>query len=514
MPEITVDGRKIEVAPGKKLLEVLVAEGVEVPYYCWHPDLKPAGNCRMCLVKVSNSRKLEVSCMWPCADGMTVETKGPEVDAGRKAVLEYMLINHPLDCPICDKAGECMLQDHTYNYRHGLSRFHEDKVIKGTWELGPNIKIWGNRCISCTRCVRFCDEVAGTSELSIVNRGDHSVADVHPEVPLDNPMSLCTVDICPVGALIDKNFLYQARVWFAERKETVCAGCSHGCNVTATVYKGEVKRLQPRRNEAVNGPWMCDEGRLDLKWITSPDRLQSPKGSSGELGAALKAQSKLAILVSTSNTNEELYLVQQLAEAVGARVGFLGRTGARWESKSGFVIEADRTANTAGAEHRFGALPTEDDITLAIEKGEVTGLLYINAIPGRPVSARLQGAARGLSFLAVSDVMTNALVSQASFVVPSAGWAEKDGTFTNRDGRIQRIHALVTPHGDIRPEVAWLQDLLVQLGVRRATLSVEGVFREAYPGLDYRKVGDQGVVPDEAVAAAEPAPTGPVVEAK
>jgi NADH-quinone oxidoreductase subunit G len=432
--KIKVNGAEMEVPPGKRLLHFLTDAGITVPSYCWHPGLSPAGNCRMCLVKVSTSRKLEVACMILPSEGMEVWTEGPEVTAGRESVLEYMLINHPLDCPVCDKAGECMLQNHTYDYRHGVSRFHENKVIRHTKDLGPNIKIWGNRCISCTRCVRFCDEVTGTGELTIVNRGDHSVADVHPEVPLDNPMSLCTVDICPVGALIDKNFLYQARVWFAERKDSVCTSCSRGCNVTATVYKGEVKRLQPRFNGDVNDHWACDAGRLNIGHMTAPDRLRETKGTLAALLQAIReAPSKVAIVASTSHTFEELFLVKQLAAALNARVGILGHeVGTRWVAQNGFSIETDKTANRRGAELIFGApLPSVVHVARAIWDAEVRTLLVLNQIADLEWPEELIGAIKKPNFVALADYSPSPVVAAADVILPTATWAEKDGVVMN-----------------------------------------------------------------------------------
>jgi len=510
MPEIKVNGKPMTAPPGKRLLTVLIENGVVVPFYCYHPGLDPAGNCRMCLVKVSTSRKLEVACMIVPSEGLEVTTEGPEVEAGRKGVLEYMLANHPLDCPICDKAGECMLQDHTYNHRHGVSRFEEDKVIKGTWDLGPNIRIWGNRCIACTRCVRFTEDIVGTGELSIVNRGDHSVADTHPEIPLDNPMSLCTVDLCPVGALIDKNFMYQARVWFADRKETICTGCSRGCNVTATTYQGEIKRLQPRENADVNQHWMCDAGRLGIGHVKAERRIRQFKGSVGAIAKALKdASGQVAIVASTSHTLEELYLVKKLGDGLKAKVAFLGKNvGERWVAKSGFAIETDKTSNTKGAQAVFGALPPVSDVAKAIEAGQVKALLVLNQIPDFEWPADLVAAAKKVPFVAVADLLDGPIAQAAQVVVPSAAWAEKDGVIVNRDGRFQRMRPVLAPTGGAVADVAWLQDLLVALGLRKGIVSAEGVFREAFPGLDYAKVGASGLVPTAAPADAPPASLG------
>jgi NADH-quinone oxidoreductase subunit G len=509
MPTFKINGKEVSAAPGEKVLPVALDNGFFVPHYCWHRGLTPAGNCRMCLVKVSNSRKLEVACMYPVSDNLEVTTEGPEIEAGRKAVLEYMLINHPLDCPICDKAGECDLQDFTYNYRKGVSRFEEDKVIKHTKDLGPNIKIWGNRCIACTRCVRFCEEIVGTGELVISNRGDHSCADIHPDVPLDNPMSLNVVDLCPVGALIDKNFLYQARVWFTTKVESVCTSCSRGCNITATTIKSEIKRLRPRYNGAVNDWWLCDRGRLNFGHVRSEKRLFGGKGTSKDLALGAKAVAEqhgpgsVAILASTYATNEELFAIRKLADALGATVAFHTKVeGARWVSKSGFSIETDKTPNTAGAKHQFGDLQGVEAVVHGIEQGRIKGLISINGIPDYEVPVALAAAVRKLDFFAAGDFESNALTEAAPIVMASACWAEKDGTFTNKDGRIQRVKPILLPPGVARSELVWLQEALVALGAARMVLSAEAVFKAAFPGLDYKQVGAQGIVPAAAPANA------------
>jgi NADH-quinone oxidoreductase subunit G len=451
----------------------------------------------MCLVKVSNSKKLEVSCMYPVADKMEVTTEGPEIDAGRKAVLEFLLINHPLDCPICDKAGECDLQDYTYKYRQGVSRFEEDKNIRHTKDLGPNIRIWGNRCIVCTRCVRFCEEVAGTGELCVIERGDRSVVDVFPGIPIDNPLSLNVVDICPVGALIDKNFMYAARVWFTKRTESVCASCSRGCNIDFTVLDNDIKRLQPRPNAAVNQYWMCDEGRLNTAYVASDRRLIKGTGAPREI-AETGRRMKFAGIISTYSTIEEMYLFKKLMDALkGGPIGFLTHTrGQQQKFPGGFVIEADRTPNRAYAAKLFG----EDQVAGGykavledLEAGLVEGLLVMNGIPDAPLQTDLVESARKARFLAMSDTLQNPLTEFAHVVIPGTTWAEKDGTFMNVDGRVQRIRKAVEPPVTARSEAQWLQDVLVALQARPAAISVEGVFREALPGYDYAKIGNQGV---------------------
>ena len=497
MPTIKLNGKDVEVDGKDKLLKICLDKGAFVPHYCWHPGLQPAGNCRMCLVKVSNSKKLEVSCMYPVADKLEVTTEGPEVDAGRKAVLEYMLINHPLDCPICDKAGECDLQDYTYKYRQGLSRFEEDKQIKHTKDLGPNIRIWGNRCIVCTRCVRFCEEVTGTGELCVIERGDRSVVDVFPGIPIDNPLSLNVVDLCPVGALIDKNFMYQARVWFTKRTESVCASCSRGCNVDVTVLDNEIKRLQPRPNVDVNQYWMCDEGRLNTQYVASGRRLTRATGAAREV-AETGRKLRFAGIVSTYSTIEEMFLFRKLMDALkGGPLGVLTLTrGQAQKFPSGFTIEADKTPNRAYAAKLFGEETIASGIQNVVQElqaGTIEGLLVMNGIPDLILPADLVDAAKKAPFLAVSDLLQGPLSEAAHVVIPGTAWAEKDGTFMNVDGRLQRIRKAVEPPVTARPEAEWLQEALVMLGARAAVTSVEGVLREALPGVDYGKIGHLGV---------------------
>ncbi|HZF00063.1 MAG TPA: molybdopterin-dependent oxidoreductase [Planctomycetota bacterium] len=497
MANIKLNGKDIEVDGKDKLLKICLDQGAFVPHYCWHPGLQPAGNCRMCLVKVSNSKKLEVSCMYPVADKLEVTTEGPEIDAGRKAVLEFLLINHPLDCPICDKAGECDLQDYTYKYRQGVSRFEEDKNIRHTKDLGPNIRIWGNRCIVCTRCVRFCEEVSGTGELCVISRGDRSVVDVFPGIPIDNPLSLNVVDICPVGALIDKNFMYAARVWFTKRTESVCASCSRGCNIDFTVLDNDIKRLQPRPNADVNQYWMCDEGRLNTAYVGSDRRLIKATGAPREIAEAGRRMT-LAGVISAYSTIEEMYLFMKVMEALKAGpIGVLALTrGQQQKFPGGFTIEADRTPNRAYAAKLFGEEALVSGVTSVVQElqaGTVEGVLIMNGIPDAALPADLVEAARKAKFVAACDILLNPLAEFSHVVIPGTTWAEKDGTFMNVDGRVQRIRKAVESPVTARPETQWLQEILVALQARPAAVSVEGVFREAMPELDYGKVGHLGV---------------------
>jgi len=407
-----------------------------------------------------------------------------------------MLINHPLDCPICDKAGECDLQDYTYKYRGGVSRFDEDKQIKHTKDLGPNIRIWGNRCIVCTRCVRFCEEITGTGELSVINRGDRSVVDVFPGVPIDNPLSLNVVDICPVGALIDKNFMYQARVWFTKKTESVCASCSRGCNIELTTIDNEIKRLQPRPNSEVNQHWMCDEGRLNHRYVHSDRRLLKCTGAPAEIAAEGK-RLKFAGIISSYSTIEEMWLFKRLMETLqSAALGFLSSShGQRQKFPSGFTIEPDKTPNRAYAVRLFGEEAVSDGhlgVLDALRAGKVQALLIMNGIPDFAMPGDLVEAARLAEFVALADILQNPIQEYAHVVIPATTWAEKDGTFMNADGRVQRVRRAVEPPVACRPEIQWLQEALATLGARSQVLSAEGVFREAMPGWDYSKIGSLG----------------------
>lgn len=516
--KIKINGKEYEVDPKKPVLQSCLDLGIFVPHYCYHPALTPAGNCRMCMIKTSTSKKVEVGCMTFPTEGMAIETEGADIDRARHDVLELMLVNHPIDCPICDKAGECDLQNFTYAYRGGLSRFREEKVIKHTKDLGPQIKIWGNRCIVCTRCVRFCDEVAGTGELSVVNRGDHSVVDVFPGVPIDNPLSMNTIDICPVGALIGKDFLFKSRVWNTKTTDTVCTSCSRGCAMTSSTINGEVKRYEPRLNSDVNSYWMCDEGRLNYKYVSSPQRLKEPKGGATMRAAVRTVVEKLrhvrgesvALIGSTSMTCEEIYLFKKLAEAIGtSHVGFL-----TWEQgprmtfpvnappeQQKFTIESDKTPNRKGVELLWSSnkSDTVQVILDQIQKGQIKAAVVFHGIPNAPIPQEVAGALSKLEFLAVCDILQSPLSDAAHVVLPGASAIEKDGTFVNVQGRIQRSRRALDPPGLARPEVEILQTLLVELEARKNILSAEAIFRELvteipeFKDMTYAKIGKLGV---------------------
>ncbi|HXV77214.1 MAG TPA: 2Fe-2S iron-sulfur cluster-binding protein, partial [Candidatus Polarisedimenticolaceae bacterium] len=303
MPKFTLDGTEIEVAPGTTILQAALARGQEIPHFCYHPGLSIAGNCRICLVEVEKAPKLAIGCMTQALDGMVVHTDSDRVREAQNAVMEFLLINHPLDCPICDQAGECKLQDQAVEYGPGRSRYTEPKLaLAKAVDIGRHVMLDQERCIQCSRCTRFCDEVTGTGELAFFQRGDRSQIGIYPGKRLDNPYSGNVVDICPVGALTLKEFRFATRVWYLKNTPSICVGCARGCNVMiATGRQRElmttigqqderIKRLVPRVNIEVNGHWICDEGRLSYRRLEAAPLLAqaaAPAGTRTEYHAAV-----------------------------------------------------------------------------------------------------------------------------------------------------------------------------------------------------------------------------------
>jgi NADH-quinone oxidoreductase subunit G len=372
MPRITVDDRTLEVAEGLTILQALDAagllmNGIDIPHYCWHPKLSIDGSCRLCQVEIEGMPKLQIACNTIVADGMVIRTRNERVESAREGVMELLLVNHPLDCPICDQAGECKLQDYAFEYGVDASRSREPRrALKKNVDLGPTIVFDQERCILCRRCVRFCREVPETGELVVLGRGDHSVIETFPDAPLDNDYSMNVADICPVGALTTKDFRFKIRVWFLDDVPGICTGCSKGCNVHLGVANNRVYRYVPRRNDAVNETWMCDEGRMSYKRIGAADRLERPLVR-GELGVPeatsfavavaaaaehitrlrdTKGAGVIAGVASPHATNEDLFVFRRFLDALG--VGAAGVAVPKGRSDH-LLIQPEKAANIAGA---------------------------------------------------------------------------------------------------------------------------------------------------------------------
>src|SRR5438034_1220838 len=347
MPKVTIDGKEIEVEAGTNLIEAARRLGIEVPHYCYHPGLSIAGQCRLCMVDIDKTPRPSIACNLPAADGMVVRRQTERVKDMRRSMMEFHLINHPLDCPVCDQAGECWLQ--IYYMQHGLydPRMLDEKVHKPkAVPLGPHVVLDAERCILCSRCVRFCDEITGTGELGIFGRGDHSEIGLFPGQDLENNYSGNVVDICPVGALTDRDFRFRVRVWYLDTTKSICPGCARGCNVEVHVNRKRphhaegrrVARLKPRFNDAVNAWWICDVGRYGFDAVDDPSRIRFARRGDAEveldeaLNALLDAlrrhtPAEIAILASPDLANEDLFALRRLTETLGIRqvAGGVGR---------------------------------------------------------------------------------------------------------------------------------------------------------------------------------------------
>jgi len=533
VPKLTIDGVEIEVAAGTSVLEAAKQAGVEVPHYCYHPGLSIAGQCRLCMVDVDKVPRPQISCNLTVADGMVVRTKTERVVETRRSVMEFHLINHPLDCPVCDQAGECWLQ--IYYMRHGLydPRMADEKVHKPkAMPLGPHVILDAERCILCSRCVRFCDEVTGTGELGIFHRGDHSEIGLFPGKTLENKYASNVIDICPVGALTDRDFRFQVRVWYLDSAKSVCNGCARGCNVEIHTSRRRphhnqgkrVARIKPRENAQVNKWWICDEGRYGFEWIDAESRLTAPATREAgravatswdvalaALGAALRRYrpEEIGILASPQMSNEDLFALKRLADQlrlvnVDHRV-----PPAASGDQDDFLIRADKNPNTRGAE-LIGLLPGPGGLDGAgMIAAAGVGRLKLLWIFHHDLSRSAWAPAQITAALTAPDVVvfqgTNANVASeaAHLVLPSAAYVEREGTFTNFEGRVQRFRTALDALGEARPDWDVLSGLARALGVPDPVLAssrADQIFQglagavPAYAGMSYRALGDGGRV--------------------
>ncbi len=463
MPKLTVDGRELEFKQGQTVIEAARDNGIEIPHFCWHPSLSVSGNCRVCLVEIEKMPKLAIACSTLAADGMVVHTKSDKTLEARNAVMEFLLINHPLDCPICDEAGECKLQDYAFQHGYGESRFDEIKNRKQKRvELGPRIMFDGERCISCSRCIRFSDEIVKENQLTFRNRGDKVTITTFPGEEFDNPYTLNTVDICPVGALTSQDFRFKARVWDMSSTKTICPGCSRGCNIDMWVRNNEIKRLTPRENFDVNDYWMCDWGRLNtFKFVNADERID---------GAFVKENDEYKKVTVAEGVNTA---AQKFKNYKGNQIAFFGSGFATCEDNYALVkfakenfsanqidfirhikegdedeilIRADKTPNSLGAE-LIGIKPgsngtSADKIIDEIKKGNIKALLVMEDNIAS-ISKEYEEALQKLELLVVLAVNQNETTKIADVVLPASAYAEKNGTFVNFQGRVQRIRPAV-----------------------------------------------------------------------
>ncbi len=544
MPKLTINGTAVEVPAGTNLIEAARTIGVEIPHYCYHPGLSIAGLCRLCMVDIEKTPRPTIACNTQAADGMIVATETARVKETRRSIMEFHLINHPLDCPVCDQAGECWLQ--IYYMQHGLydPRMTDEKVHKPkAVPLGPHVILDAERCILCSRCVRFCDEITGTGELGIFSRGDESEIGVFPGKELDNKYSANVVDICPVGALTDRDFRFRVRVWYLDSAKSICPGCARGCNIDVHVNRRRphhdegrrVARLKPRFNAEVNKWWICDAGRYGFKSVDDKTRLLAPcrrdggtvtdaswdeaiAAAAGTLGRL--APDEIGVLASPRMANEDLWVLRRVLERRGIRRVAFRVPPTALGDQDDFLIRADKNPNSRGAE-LLGLDGDAAAILAAARARQVKCLwifghdLFASALREADVAGAL-GAAETVIYTGTNG---NATSERAHWVLPAAAWVERDGTFTNFEGRVQRFRPAVEPLGQALPEWDILGRVLLALGAGAPPPRAERWFRElaaavpAFAGLTYQSIGDGGTqlgVPETAHPRLEPGSRTPL----
>jgi NADH-quinone oxidoreductase subunit G len=495
---LTIDGRQVTAEKGKTVLQAAIENGIKVPYYCYHPGLGIDGSCRVCIVKIEKMPKLQTSCSTTVAEGMVVSTQTPDVVEARASVFEFLLINHPLDCPVCDKGGECPLQDFSYSFGPNESRMEfprrvfDGEGVRADVDFGPTLMLNRNRCILCTRCVRFMKDVDTDAQISIVDRGYGSEIATFQEEGVHSLLSGNLMDVCPVGAITTRDYRFKSRPWDnPEAVDTICTLCEKGCNTTAWIKSkpewatGEqLIRTTPRFNPDVNGYWMCDIGRFDYRWIEGDERLQRPllRSEGGTLeptdwtGALSKladrvsaagGQAALRFLVSAHASLEELYLIGRLGGAFGLPESGVAISWRRREKpqppNAKFKISPVDAPNVSGARDLGFPVKATDageaDIAAFradVEQGRVQSLYVFDPGPDGymgdvswVIEARRSGK---LPLLIVQGVLMTALAQAADVVLPGAAWVEKDGAYVNGQGRLQAAARAINPPGDAQED--------------------------------------------------------------
>ncbi len=498
MPTITIDGTAFTFKEGLTILQVALENGIEIPHYCYHPALSIVANCRICLAEVwapdprHDNRlepipKLLPTCQAAAGDGQVVYTDSPKAIANQRAVMEYLLINHPVDCPVCDQAGECYLQDYSYQYGRGSSRFREQKIKQPKKDLGPHVLLYMDRCIMCTRCVRFCREVTGTGEISVVDRGATSEIDIFPGVALDNELSANVVDLCPVGALLDKEFLFQQRVWFLKRTPSIDGITASGDNIFIEHNGGRIYRIKPRTNMEVNTYWITDEVRFGWTFVHNEDRLTLPAVAGEEpfeapeapiayetayarVTEALGTAQSIGVLISPMLSCEDAFelarYVSQQEAPVAFAVGPVPFAGADKTFPGGFRVYAEKAPNARGVRRvleKFSANVLDYDAFVGrLRRGDLSVLLLTGNYPSDWTTKELLEALgeRGGRFVVLIDTLATPLADRADVLIPSATWAEKAGTFENAGGRLQAFERAIKPIDYVKSESQIALDLI------------------------------------------------------
>ena len=532
--ELTIDGVHVKAPAGTSVLEAVLRSGHEIPHFCYHPKLQVVGSCRMCQVEVQGAPKLAISCATLVAEGMEVFTASDRATKARKAVLEFLLLNHPLDCPVCDKGGECPLQDYTLKYGPGESRYVEEKIHRIKHQpIGPYVIFDAERCILCTRCVRFCQDVVGSAELGVFSRADQSEIGLSPGRSLDNKYSGNVIDLCPVGALTSRDYRFKARPWdLVKQVPSICGLCSAGCNIIVDVRHKEpeqqILRIRPRINDDVNGHWICDEGRFGFHFAQDAGRIAEPlirrdvgfqpaswneaiEHVTEALSRVLRERGpeSIGVIASSRLTNEESFLVRQLfVERLG--IPNLDHRVTRYQEPGGDAPEdhllrrTDKYPNSVGMGSmgivpQAGGMGTREMLTAAAERRLAALFVFEeDLVAALSAECAVSEALNNLDLLVVHDLFMTGTAKLAHVVLPAMSFYEKDGTFSNFKGRVQRLRPALEPFAQTIPLADILRRIARLLGLAATEGAPEEVWNEVaqsvpgYAGMTYDSIGDLG----------------------
>jgi len=510
MPTVIVDQQEIEISDDERLNGIQVADraGIDIPRYCWHPGLSVVASCRMCLVesgrrdpetgKVSMIPKLVPACQTPATDGTVFVTNSEKVQAARAMVEEDLLIRHPIDCPICDKAGECSLQD--YHFEHGQTERRADlkPFTSRRRPLGDTVTLFVDRCVMCSRCVRFCREVSGTSELMVTDRGAHEEINIFPGYPLANKMSGNVVDLCPVGALGDMDFLYEQRVWFMKSHDNVCTGCSTGCSIKVEENQDQVYRLKPRENSHVNKWWMCDEGRYGWKYVHDKRRVTEPCRREGNgyvnvewselpsmLDSELRKAGHLAAVLSPHLTVEEAYMLAKYIRDIDPTallaLGYVPVEGEDETIGDGFAIRAEKCPNRRGVEAivaRMGdGLVTWHEFLKRVGSEKVDAVWLTAGYKTDWNDEQVAETISSIGTTIVQDTFPSPVWDHATYQLPGASFAEREGSYVNHDDRLQSFKWAIRPPAGVKIEGQLYWQLLRMPGLFNARKVLDEISR-------------------------------------